>query len=95
MILDFLYKKDIEKDDDFVYLDKTVTNNKTSEEKIKRSLMKTISWRVIGTLDTVLISYLVTGTIAMAVSIGGIELVSKMGLYFFHERAWNRIKWGK
>lgn len=89
MILDFLYKKDIEKDDDSIYL------SKASEEKIKRSLMKTISWRVIGTLDTVLISYLVTGTIAMAVSIGGIELVSKMGLYFFHERAWNRIKWGK
>ncbi|WP_452223320.1 DUF2061 domain-containing protein [Lacinutrix chionoecetis] len=68
---------------------------RSSEEKIKRSLLKTISWRVIGTLDTVLISYLITGMVAMAISIGGIELVSKMGLYFFHERAWNKIKWGK
>ena len=66
-----------------------------SEEKIKRSIAKTVSWRVIGTLDTILISWLITGTIALAVSIGAIELVSKMGLYFFHERAWNKIKWGK
>lgn len=68
---------------------------KSSEEKIKRSLLKTISWRIIGTLDTIIISYIITGAVAMAVSIGGIELVSKMGLYFFHERAWNKIKWGK
>lgn len=65
------------------------------KENIKRSLAKTISWRVIGTLDTIVISYLITGTIAMAVSIGGIELVTKMALYFFHERAWNKINWGK
>jgi len=72
--------------------------NKTtdqSEEKIKRSLIKTISWRVIGTLDTVLISWFITGTLAVAFSIGAIELISKMILYFFHERAWNSIKWGK
>ena len=66
-----------------------------SEEKVKRSLAKTISWRVIGTLDTVLISWLITGTLALAISIGTIELISKMVLYFFHERAWNKIKWGK
>ena len=66
-----------------------------SEEKIKRSIAKTVSWRVIGTLDTILISWLITGTIALAISIGAIELVSKMALYFFHERAWNKIKWGK
>ncbi|WP_347922832.1 DUF2061 domain-containing protein [Pontimicrobium sp. SW4] len=66
-----------------------------SQEKIKRSLAKTISWRVIGTIDTVLISWLITGKIALALSIGTIELISKMILYFFHERAWNKIKWGK
>ena len=77
----------------------TVLNrNKTtdqSEEKIKRSLIKTISWRIIGTLDTVLISWFITGTLALAFSIGAIELVSKMVLYFFHERVWNSITWGK
>ena len=67
----------------------------TSQEKIKRSLAKTISWRVIGTIDTILISWLITGAITLALSIGTIELVSKMGLYFLHERIWNIIKWGK
>lgn len=65
------------------------------QENIKRSILKTISWRVVGTLATVIISYIITGTMALAFSIGGIELVSKMILYFFHERAWNNIKWGK
>lgn len=65
------------------------------QENIKRSIVKTISWRVVGTLATVTISYLITGTLALAFSIGGIELVSKMVLYFFHERAWTNIKWGK
>lgn len=68
---------------------------KKSDECLKRSLVKTISWRIIGTLDTVLISWLLTGTLMLALSIGGIELVSKMILYFFHERVWNAIKWGK
>ncbi len=72
---------------------KKATNSKG--EKIQRSFVKTISWRIIGTLDTVLISWLLTGTLTLALSIGGIELVSKMILYFFHERAWNNIKWGK
>ena len=66
-----------------------------SQENINRSIAKTISWRVVGTLATVTISYLITGTLALAFSIGGIELVSKMVLYFFHERTWNNIKWGK
>ncbi len=65
------------------------------QENIKRSLVKTVSWRVVGTLATVAISYFITGTLALAFSIGGIELVSKMVLYFFHERAWNNLKWGK
>ena len=66
-----------------------------SEEGLKRSVVKTISWRVIGTIDTILISWLITGTLELAFSIGAVELVTKMGLYFFHERAWNKIKWGK
>ncbi|WP_282069079.1 DUF2061 domain-containing protein [Olleya namhaensis] len=64
-------------------------------ENIKRSLVKTISWRAVGTITTVAISYIITGTMALAFSIGGIELISKMVLYFFHERAWEKIKWGK
>ncbi len=62
---------------------------------VQRSVLKTISWRVIGTLDTVFISWLITGKLALAFSIGTIELVTKMLLYFFHERVWENIKWGK
>ncbi|MFT4662020.1 MAG: putative membrane protein [Patiriisocius sp.] len=67
----------------------------SKEENIKRSITKTISWRVIGTITTMIISYIITGTLALAFSIGIIELISKMALYFFHERAWNKIEWGK
>lgn len=64
-------------------------------EKPLRSVVKSISWRIIGTLDTILISWLITGELTLALSIGTIELVSKMVLYFFHERIWNKINWGK
>ncbi len=69
-------------------------NDKLSEKPI-RSIVKSLSWRTIGTIDTILISWIVTGTLTMAFSIGTIELVTKMMLYFFHERIWNMIKWGK
>lgn len=64
-------------------------------DNVKRSLLKTISWRIIGTLDTILISWVITGALSLAFSIGFIELVTKMVLYFFHERAWTKIKWGR
>ena len=64
-------------------------------EKPIRSIIKSISWRVIGTMDTIFISWLITGTLSLAFSIGAVELVTKMLLYFFHERVWASIKWGK
>ncbi|MEM7483749.1 MAG: DUF2061 domain-containing protein [Bacteroidota bacterium] len=66
-----------------------------SSERPKRSIAKSISWRIVGTLDTIIISWIVTGTLSLAFSIGLIELVTKMVLYFFHERLWNSISWGK
>ena len=65
------------------------------QEKAYRSVVKTISWRTIGTLDTMIISYFITGDLVMAASIGSIEVVTKMILYYFHERAWNKIPLGK
>lgn len=65
------------------------------QEKAYRSLLKTISWRTVGTLDTVIISYFIIGDLSMAASIGAIELITKMILYYFHERAWNKIPLGK
>jgi len=69
-------------------------SDKKSERPI-RSVAKAVSWRVIGTLDTLLISYLLTGEVAVAASIASIDFVTKMFLYFFHERLWNKINWGK
>jgi len=66
-----------------------------NSESPKRSIAKSISWRIIGTLDTIIISWVITGTLTLAFSIGVVELVTKMLLYFFHERIWNTIGWGK
>jgi len=64
-------------------------------ETKRRSIVKAITWRTLGTIDTIVIAYVLTGEIKIALSIGGIEIFTKMILYFFHERAWNMIKWGK
>ncbi|MFD0993324.1 DUF2061 domain-containing protein [Tenacibaculum geojense] len=68
--------------------------DKHSESPV-RSIVKSVSWRLLGTIDTITISWFITGQINTALSIGGIELISKMILYFFHERIWNNIKWGR
>ncbi len=75
--------------------DKNSYSKDKNSESPKRSIAKSVSWRAIGTLDTILISWIVTGTLALAFSIGFIELITKMILYFFHERIWNTISWGK
>ena len=56
---------------------------------IKRHLLKTISWRIVGTLDTVLLGWFVTGHISLGAKIGLLELLTKMFLYYLHERAWH------
>lgn len=68
--------------------------DRKSERPI-RSIAKAISWRIIGTLDTLLISFLLTGEVVVAASIATIDFITKMFLYFFHERIWNKINWGK
>ena len=61
----------------------------------KRHIAKTVSWRIIGTIDTVIISGLITGSWGAGLAIGGIEVISKMVLYFLHERIWYKfIKFG-
>ena len=60
-----------------------------------RSLAKAVSWRLTGTFDTFVISFLVTGKPAIAGSIAATELLTKIALYYGHERIWARIPWGK
>ena len=57
----------------------------------KRHILKTISWRVVGTLDTMILSWFITGSLKWGVTIGGVELITKMILYFLHERAWYKF----
>ena len=57
----------------------------------KRHLAKTISWRIIGTLDTIILSRIITGSWTLGLAIGGVEVVTKMVLYFLHERAWYKF----
>jgi len=73
---------------------KEFAKDRASEKPI-RSIAKAISWRIIGTLDTLLISFLLTGEVVLAASIASIDFITKMFLYFFHERVWNKITWGK
>lgn len=57
----------------------------------KRHILKTITWRIIGTLDTMILSWVITGNWKWGIAIGGVELITKMILYYFHERAWYRF----
>ena len=57
----------------------------------KRHLVKTISWRIIGTLDTMILSWIITGNWKFGLAIGGVELLTKMVLYYFHERVWYKF----
>lgn len=64
-------------------------------EKPYRSLVKALSWRVTGTADTVLISFLITGHAKAALAIGFVELFTKIFLYYCHERIWNKLAFGR
>jgi uncharacterized membrane protein len=63
--------------------------------KHSRSLAKAITWRITGTLDTFLLTLLITGKLSFALSISATELFTKIFLYYGHERVWERISWGK
>ena len=57
----------------------------------KRHIAKTITWRIIGTLDTMIIAWVITGSWEWGLAIGGIEVFTKMILYFLHERIWYKF----
>ena len=65
------------------------------EESPTRSIVKAVSWRVIATVTTTLLVWLFTGEVGLAITVGAFEAVAKMALYFLHERAWNRLTFGR
>ena len=57
-------------------------------------MLKTVTWRIVGTLDTILLGWLVSGDPKIGLTIGSFELITKMVLYYLHERAWYGIDFG-
>ena len=71
----------------------SVVNGKR-KETYTRTTTKTATWRTLASLDTMVLAWFFTGNIATAVSIGGLEGITKLILYFFHERIWSNIPFG-
>ena len=63
-----------------------MTRNKWASKK--RHITKTITWRIVGTLDTMALGWIITGEPMVGLKVGALELITKMVLYYFHERAW-------
>ena len=64
-------------------------------DKHYRSLVKAVSWRLTGSVDTLVISFLITGKLKWALTISGVELFTKIGLYYAHERVWENLSFGR
>jgi uncharacterized membrane protein len=65
-----------------------------SQPSHARAVVKGVSWRAVGTMDTFLLSWLITGQLGNAASIASFETVTKIALFYVHEQAWSRIAWG-
>ena len=61
----------------------------------KRSVVKAISWRFFATFSTMIIVLIFTGKLLLAFGVGAVEFITKIILYYFHERFWEKIKWGR
>jgi uncharacterized membrane protein len=64
-------------------------------ESHTRSVVKAVSWRTLGTVDTFVISWVMTGRLTLAGSIAGLEFATKIAWYYMHERIWASIAWGR
>jgi uncharacterized membrane protein len=64
-------------------------------ESHARSVLKAMSWRTLGTIDTFVISWFLTGRLTLAGSIAGLEFATKIAWYYLHERIWAMIEWGR
>ena len=60
-----------------------------------RSLAKSVTWRVVATLTTILLVYLLTGNLVLSTSVGALELLAKTAIYYIHERVWNMVHFGR
>jgi adenylylsulfate kinase len=70
------------------------SNNRKGDSHT-RSITKAISWRVLATITTMSIVYYFTGSLNLSLGVGILDVVIKIIIYYFHERTWNKIGWGK
>lgn len=63
-------------------------------ETRKRSIVKAVSWRALGSIDTFILGWLFTGSAKAAGAIASTEILTKMVLYYLHERGWSLVNWG-
>jgi adenylylsulfate kinase len=63
-------------------------------ESHTRSILKGITWRIVASLTTMLIVFVVTGDLALVASVGAVDVTLKVLFYYFHERMWGRVHWG-
>ena len=77
---------------EFVMTEKNKTHGR---EAHSRTVAKAISWRVIATLTTMTAVYIFTGEWFITIGVGSVEVIAKITLYYFHERVWHKISWGK
>jgi len=66
-----------------------------TEDSHPRSIAKAVSWRITGSVDTFVLSFIFTGSVKLAGSIAIAEMDTKMLLYYLHERAWSAIRWNQ
>lgn len=74
------------------FVNRWVLNN---YETALRSFVKAYSYRVCGTLTTIIITFAVTGEIVVSLAVGATEMIVKPFVYWLHERAWSKVRWGR
>jgi uncharacterized membrane protein len=65
-----------------------------NKDSKKRHIAKTITWRIVGTIDTMILAWVISGDPMIGLKVGGAEVVTKMILYYLHERGWYRLDYG-
>ena len=76
------------------YIHERIWFKSSVKDANKRHIIKTFSWRAIGTIDTIIFGWIITGNPLSGLKIGGFEVVTKILLYFFHEKLWYKINFG-
>ncbi|MFB9051990.1 DUF2061 domain-containing protein [Formosa undariae] len=76
------------------YLHERVWFKVDMAESNKRHIFKTITWRIVGTMDTMTLAWLISGDPLIGLKVGGAEVLTKMILYYLHEKAWYKINFG-